>query len=71
VKACWAHNTEVRGSKPRSFNSFLISLTDVTFIMTPKSVTRDMIAYSVCYLNDMNIHKISTISVDVGKVSDA
>ena len=26
VEACWAHNPEVRGSKPRSANTFLILL---------------------------------------------
>jgi hypothetical protein len=71
VEAGWAHNPEVRGWKPRSANCFCISLTDVKCKMTPKSLTLDLIGYSVKYLNDMNIHKIANISVDVGKVSDA
>jgi hypothetical protein len=29
VGAFWAHNPEVRGSKPRSANSFCIYITDV------------------------------------------
>jgi hypothetical protein len=29
VEACWAHNPEVRGSKPGSANRFCISFTDV------------------------------------------
>jgi hypothetical protein len=35
------------GSKHRSANSFCISLTDVKFKITPKSLTRDLISYSV------------------------
>jgi hypothetical protein len=71
VEAFWAHNPEVRGSKPRSANSFFISITNVKFKMTPKSLTRDLIGYSVYHLNHMNIPKIANISVDVGKVRDA
>jgi hypothetical protein len=71
VEACSAHNPEVRGSKPRSANSFCISLTDVKFKMTPKSRTRNLIGYSVYYRNQMNIHKIENILVDAGKVRHA
>jgi hypothetical protein len=68
VEACWDHNPEIRDSKPRSANCFCISLTDVKCKMTPKSLTRDLIGYSVNY---MNIYKIAHILVDVGKVNDA
>ncbi len=32
VEACWAHNPEVRGSKPRSAKFFKIALKPVLFI---------------------------------------
>jgi hypothetical protein len=36
VEACWAHNPEVQGSKPRSANRFCISLTDWLLGIIPK-----------------------------------
>jgi hypothetical protein len=47
VEAFWAHNPDVRGSKPHPANSFCNSITGVKFKMTPKSLTRDLIGYSV------------------------
>ena len=38
VEACWAHNPEVRGSKPRSANIFFLwkHYTDPKLVLPPK-----------------------------------